>query len=174
MSQSDIKDVTNETVAKGGILANLWLDMQSERQDDLQPLMTDLVNNKILKTPGVVYCFGSIEEPIKIDNVYSTSAKLTVLVKSISAMVIIAFNYTPAGIELLRPEREYVIKSSDLQTILMDMAQISMDYSKYILEKVMNKEDLAKVQQNMKMREEQGRRLLQKSQEERRKGNEGT
>jgi hypothetical protein len=165
MARSERDEITEKTIENGGILANLYLDMQSEKAEDLQPLMTDLINNRLMKAPGVVYCYGSIEEPIKIENTYSTSAKLTVLVKSFSSMISLAFNYTPVGIELLRPNKEYTIKSSDLQTILMDLAQISMDYSQYILQKVMTKEDYAKIQKNIKGREELGKKLLEKKDE---------
>ncbi|MGC9157191.1 MAG: hypothetical protein ACP5GD_03340 [Candidatus Micrarchaeia archaeon] len=162
-----VDEITYKTVANGGILAKLYFDMQSEKQEDLQPLMLDLVNNRLLKTPGVVYCYGSIEEPIKLpEGVYSTSATLTVLFKNAVALLDVAFKFAPAGIEILKPEKEYRISISDLQAIVLNAAQVSIDYSQYILSKVLSKEDLAKVQLELKQREELGKRLMGKSKQE--------
>ncbi len=162
-----VDEITYKTIASGGILARLYFDMQSEKQEDLQPLMLDLVNNRLLKTPGVVYCYGSIEEPIKLpEGVYSTSATLTVLFKNAVALLDVAFKFAPAGIEILKPEKEYKISISDLQAIVLNAAQVSIDYSQYILSKVLSKEDLAKVQLELKQREELGKRLMSKGKQE--------
>ncbi len=103
MGKSEVDEITEETVASGGILAKLYFDMQSEKQEDLQPIMADMINNRLLKSPGVVYCFGSINEPVKLDDSYSTSAEVTALVKDMGSLVNISFNFVPAGIEILKP-----------------------------------------------------------------------
>ncbi|MEM3781798.1 MAG: hypothetical protein QXT43_02470, partial [Candidatus Micrarchaeaceae archaeon] len=157
-------ELTDKTIAAGGILAKLYFDMQSEKQEDLQPLMLDLVNNRLLKTQGVVYCFGSIEEPIKLerDNVYSTSAVITVLFKNLSTLVSVSFSFAPAAIEVLRPEKEYRLSVAELQAIALNAAQVSVDYSQYILGKVLSKEDFEKIEREVRHREELGRRFLDK------------
>ncbi|MEM3860115.1 MAG: hypothetical protein QW478_12060, partial [Candidatus Micrarchaeaceae archaeon] len=135
-----------------------------EKQEDLQPLMLDLVNNRLLKTPGVIYCFGSIDEPIKIDkdNVYSTSATLTVLFKNLSTLVSVAFSFAPAAIEVVKPEKEYRLTIAELQAIALNAAQVSVDYSQYILSRVLSKEDFNKIDQELKRREALGKRFLDK------------
>lgn len=162
MSKSEVEEVTQKALAKGGILAKVYVDMQSEKSDDLQPLMADLINNRLLKTPGVLYCFGAIDEPIKLEKTYTTSAALTVLFQDLWSLVYVAFLFTPAGIEILKPDREYVLKSGDMQGLLLNVAQVSMEYSNYILERVLKKEDYDKVMANAKNREELGRKLLEK------------
>ena len=162
MAKSEVDAVTHETVQKGGILAKLYFDMQSEKEEDLQPLMADLISNRLLKSQGVVYCYGSIEEPIKVDNVYSADAVVTILTKDLAALVNVVFNYAPAGIELLKPEKEFVIKTAELQSTLLDISQISMSYTQYILSKVLNKEDYDKTLQILKEREALGKKLLKK------------
>ena len=112
-----MEEVTHKALAKGGILAKMYFDMQSEKQDDLQPLMADLINNRLLKTPGVLYCFGAIDEPIKTEDTYSTSAIVTVLFKDLWSLVNVAFVVHPGGRRDLKPEREYVLKSGDLQSL---------------------------------------------------------
>lgn len=164
MKKESVEEVTKKTIEEGGILARLYFDMQSERADDLQPLMTEMVNSNILKSPGVIYCYGSIDEPIKLgEALYSTTAVLTILFKDLGALINIAFNYAPAGIEILKPEKEYILETSKLQSIVLDIAQISVNYSQYILSKVLSKEDFEKIQESLERREKLGKELLEKA-----------
>ncbi|MGB9732403.1 MAG: hypothetical protein ACP5P2_00800 [Candidatus Micrarchaeia archaeon] len=164
MKKESVEEVTKRAIENGGILARLYFDMQSEKPDDLQPLMAEMVNNKILKTPGVIYCYGSIDEPIKVDEAtYSTSAVLTILFKDFAALINVAFNYAPAGVEILKPEKEYVLRTSEMQSIVLDVAQISVNYSQYILSKVLSKEDFEKIKESLERREKLGRELLDKA-----------
>ena len=160
MPKSEVEEVTRKALAKGGVLTKLYFDMQSEKQDDLQPLMADLINNRLLKAPGVVYCFGSIDEPIRTDKTYSTSAIVTVLFKDLWSLVNVAFAFTPAGVEVLKPEGEYVLRSGDLQSLVLNVASVSLEYSNYILSRALNKEDYAKLMSDMKHREELGKKLM--------------
>ncbi|MEM4072003.1 MAG: hypothetical protein QW774_02240 [Candidatus Micrarchaeaceae archaeon] len=160
MAKSELEAVTEDAIKKGGILAKLYFDMQSEKEEDLQPLMADLINNRLLKAPGVIYCYGSIDEPIKTENTYSTNAVLNVLFKDVAALINVAFNFVPAGVEIIKPEGEISLKPAELQALALDVAQISVEYTKYILERTLTKEDYAKVMQELKNREELGRKLL--------------
>jgi len=86
LKKESVEEVTKKVLDNGGILAKLYFDMQSEKPDDLQPLMAEMINNNILKAPGVVYCYGSIDEPIKVDELtYSTSAALTIFIQGFLA-----------------------------------------------------------------------------------------
>lgn len=143
-------------------MAKLYFDMESEKADDLQPILTDLINNRLLKTAGVVYCYGMIDEPIKLEKSYSTNAIVTGLFKDVGSLMNVAFNFAPAGIEILKPERELKLKTNELQAVLLDLAQISVNYSQYILSRVLSKEDYEKVMKDMKNREELGKRIMEK------------
>lgn len=162
MAKSEVEELTKKTVQKGGLLVKLYFDMQSENKGDLQPLMTDLLNNNLMKAPGVVYCYGAIEEPIKMENMFSTSATVVMLLKDIGSLIKTVFRYPPAGVEIMKPEAEYNIKMSDLQAVLIDVAQTAVDYSQYIMERVLTKEDFERVKKDLKNREELGKRLLEK------------
>ena len=154
MAQSEVNELTEKTVSRGGLLAKLYFDMQSEKPDELQPLMADLINERLLKAPGVIYATGSINEPIKLEDVYSTSAIVTVLFNDLGALIHVVFNFSPIGIEVLRPQGDYVIKSGHLNSILISLSQISMEYSRYILTKVLSGEELKKVNRELRIREE--------------------
>ncbi|HVA82865.1 MAG TPA: hypothetical protein VNF06_01750 [Candidatus Aquilonibacter sp.] len=166
MANNEVDKVTSETIHAGGLLAKVYFDMQSEKIDDLQPLMTDLISNKLLKMPGVVYCLGEIAEPIKVENHYSTNAEAMILVKDVAALINICFHYTPLGIEIIKPEKEIVLKIPQLQSILLDLATVSTQYSEYILSRVLTKEDYEKVQSDLKNRELLGKKLLEKKEGE--------
>ena len=94
---------------------------------------------------------GSIDEPIKLEDVYSTNAVVTALFNDLGALIHVIFNFSPVGIDVLRPEGDYVLKPGHLNTILVSLSQISMEYSKYILTKVLHGEELEKVQKEIKI-----------------------
>ena len=164
-AKKEVEEVTQKTIANGGILARLYFDMESEKQEDLQPLMVDMINNRLLKTPGVVYCFGGVDEPIKLEKTYSTSAIVTILVKDLWTLVNIMFTFTPAGAEILKPERDYILKQGEMQALLLNAAQVSLEYNNYILSRVLKKEDYDKIMEQMKLREELGKKLLEKKEQ---------
>ena len=171
MPKSDVDRVTEEKLAKGGVLVKLYFDMQNSERDKLQPLLVDLINERLLKEKGVVYCFGSVEEPLEKDGTYITSATVTALFDSFIPLIGVAFRYSPAGIEILKPTGSMTFKTFELQSILMDLSQISMDYSKYILEKVLKPEDIEKIKGQIENRIEIGKKMMDSGKKE--AGNDG-
>ncbi len=161
MAKSEVNEVTEKTIARGGILTKLYFDMQSEKAEELQPLMVDLINSRLLKTPGVVYAAGSIDEPMKLEDVYSTNAIVDVLFTDIGSLIQVIFNFSPVGIEVIRPQGDFVIKSSQLHAVLVSLSQMSMEYSKYILTKVLKPEDIDRVNKELRIREEMGKKAMQ-------------
>ena len=160
MAKSEMEEVTRKAIENGGILAKAYFDMHSEKADDLQPLMTDLISNRLLKFPGVIYCAGEIDEPLKVEELYATNAVVTILVKDLWTLLNISFNFAPAGIEIIKPEKEYYLKHNDLQAIMINIAQISAQFSEYILGNVLSKDDYEKVKKDIQRREELGKKLM--------------
>ena len=165
MARSDVDRVTEEKIAKGGVLVRLYFDMQHNEKEKLQPLLVDLINERLMKEKGVVYCYGSVEEPLEREGTYITSATVTMLFDSFVPLIGVAFRYAPAGIEILKPTSNMTFKTFELQAILMDLSQISLDYSKYILEKVMKPEDVELMKKQIENRHEIGKKLLDKKDE---------
>lgn len=160
MAKSDVEIVTEEKIAKGGILVKFYFDMQHKDKEKLQPLLIDLINERLMKEHGVVYCYGSVEEPLEKDGTFITSAIVTILFDSFKPLIGVAFRYSPAGIEIMKPEGSMTFKIYELQSILMDLSQISLDYSRYILEKVLKPEDLENISTQLENRADIGKRLL--------------
>lgn len=165
MAKNDLERVTDEKVARGGVLAKLYFDMQHKEKEKLQPLLVDLINQRLLKEKGVVYCYGMIDEPIERDGLFITNAIITVLTENFFSMANIAFNYAPSGVEILKPLKEIVMRPSELQGYLMDLSQMSLNYSKYILEKVMSPEDMKKISSEIENRIELGKRAMDRNEE---------
>ncbi|EQD37123.1 hypothetical protein B2A_11861 [mine drainage metagenome] len=164
--KSDLDLVTEEKIRSGGVLVKLYFDIQDKDKDKLQPLLTDLINNRLMKAKGVVYCYGKILDPIGKDDMFITSAIVTVLTDSIGALINVMFNYAPAGLEVLKPEKEVFIKTAELQSLLLDISNISLTYSKYILERVMDKDEAETIRKQLENRAEMGKRLIEDSNKE--------
>ncbi|MEM3841125.1 MAG: hypothetical protein QXN59_00295 [Candidatus Micrarchaeaceae archaeon] len=162
LKKSEVDIVTEEHVRNGGVLAKLYFDMQHKEKDKLKPLMVDLINNRLLKEKGVVYCYGAIEEPIENHGAYITNSRVTILTENFTALVNIVFNYAPAGIEIVKPEKTVEFKISELQGLLLDISQISVGYSKYILERVLTPEEKKDIERSIENRAELGKKLLEK------------
>ena len=162
MAKSDVDRVTEEKVARGGVLVKFYFDMQHKDKEQLQPLMTDLINNRLMKEKGVVYCYGAIEEPLQQKDVYTTSAMVTVLFENFMSIINIAFNYAPAGIEIIKPTKDMSFRIGELQNMLMDMSQLSAAYSRFILERVLKPDEIDAMNKSLMNRAEIGKRFLEK------------
>lgn len=104
------------------------------------------------------------------DGVFITSAIATVLVEKFVTLVNIAFGYSPAGVEILKPDREILFKPMELQSMLLDISQISLNYSRYVLERVLKPEDLTKITTQLENRALIGKRLMEKKEEKKEEG----
>ncbi len=166
MAKNDVERVTEEHISNGGVLVKFYFDMQHKEKDKLQPILADLINERLMKEKGVVYCYGSIEEPLEQQGAWITSAMVTVLFDSFAPIVGIAFKYAPAGVEILKPLNQITLKTHEMQSMLMDLSQISMDYSKYILERVLKPEDIDAIHSQINNRAELGKKLLEKKDDE--------
>jgi hypothetical protein len=166
MAKSDVEKLTEEKVSKGGVLVKLYFDMQHKEKERLQPLMVDLINERLMKEKGVVYCVGEIDEPMEIDGIYITSAVVTALFESFMPLVRIAFHYAPAGIEIIKPTHDISFKTFDLQSMLMDISQIALDYSKYMVENMLKSDEKDKLMKAIDNRYEIGRRHMEKKEQE--------
>ncbi len=161
-SKDELEEVTQKTLQKGGLVVKLYFDVHSEEQTDLQAILADLINDKLLKAQGVVYCFGSIDEPISSNGMYTTSAIVTTLVDNLEHLFDVVFTFAPAALEVMKPQGNFVIRQSELQNALLSLSSISANYSEYVLKRVMKPEDFEKIKGDLKAREELGRRMMGK------------
>lgn len=166
MAKNDVDRVTEEKIRNGGVLVKFYFDVQNRDKEKLQPLLVDLVNNRLMKERGVVYCYGKVREPIQRDDLFITSAIVTALFDSVGPLVNVVFNYAPVAMELLKPEKELRLKTAELQSMLLDLSSVSLTYSRYMLEKIMSKEDQDLLRKQIENRIEIGKRALEESDKE--------
>jgi len=163
MLKSEMQKLTEENISSGGILLRFYFDMQNKEKEKLQPLLVDLINERLLKEKGVVYSYGVIEEPLEIEGLYSTSATVTILFKNIRSAIMVVFRYAPVGIELIKPIRSVSINPGDIQGMLMDISQTADNYSRYILQSVLTEEQRQNLNKDISNRIEHGKQLIDKS-----------
>ncbi len=161
--KDDVERVADEHIGKGGVLVRLYFDVQDKEEGKLQPLLTDLVNNRLLKEKGIIYCYGKVNEPIESNGMFVASAIVTVLFSGLAPLVNVVFNYAPMAIELIKPEKEFHMKTAELQSVLLDLSSVSLTYSRYMLERIMKKEDIEAVRKQIENRIVIGRRTIDDS-----------
>lgn len=159
------RQILDEAVATGGIVAVMYFDISSNNKDAVQGLLTELVK-KISGEPGVVSCVGEIEEPLELEEKFWTSsAEVTMLTKNFSYAAAVAIRYGPIGVEVLRPN-EIKMPINEAQSLLLNISQVGQEFTNFILQKnLMNEEEREKFQKKLAARAEMGRKLLEKKEE---------
>jgi hypothetical protein len=155
------EEVTRETIEKGGILGQLYFDAHGKDKDKIEHLLVDLAN-RIMAEQGVVYAVGEIERAIEMeDKNYSAAIKLKVLTKSFRDFLRICTIYAPMAIEVLEPN-EIKLKLNEMHEILMDVSQISYEFTTAMLYRVLSEEEKKDLQRKIEARSEMGKEILKK------------
>ncbi len=157
----DVKKVTEQTIKDGGVLAMLYFDLHAPSKEAAQQLGTGFVNH-IIKTPGVVYALGEIEEPLEgEEKKFSTSIAVKILTKDFLTLSTICMTHSPFNVEILKPN-EIRLQLSEAHELLGTMSVTTAEYKKYIITKVAKPEEVAEMMKQMKLREELGKKILEK------------
>lgn len=155
------EEVTKEVIEKGGVLLNLYFDVHGKEKEKVEGLLVDLAD-RILKEKGVVYAVGEIERAMDFgDGLYSAAIKLKVLAKSFNDVVRICMLYGPMGIEILEPN-ELKLKLYEMQDILMDVSQMSYEFTTAMLYRVLSDEEKIDLQRKIDLRAKFGKEILEK------------
>ncbi|MGB9703116.1 MAG: hypothetical protein ACP5HJ_00245 [Candidatus Micrarchaeia archaeon] len=136
----EAEKIKKETLEKGGVLAKFYFDVHSNQKEILKNLMLDLISNNILKEEGVVYAYGTIEEPIENNGLFSTSAEVTILAKGFLPLLNLAIKYSPFAVEVLEPYQKN-FGAQELQEILLRVSEISSQFAEFVLQKVLSQEE---------------------------------
>ena len=158
-----VDDITIDAIKQGGILCLLYFDIHGNEKDALQKILVGFVG-KISKEHGVIYSYGEIDEPIEFDGMHSASAEVKLLVKNYQSLQALCARYGPVGLEILRPN-EIKLTVGEAQSVLMDVAMLSQDFVKAMMEKTMTPEEKAHYEKKMTQRAELGKKLLDRKDE---------
>ncbi len=155
------EEVTRETIERGGVLGLLYFDTHGRDREKVENLLVDLAN-RIMSEQGVVYAVGEIERAIEMeDKTYSAAIKLKVLTKSFRDILRICMIYAPMAIEVLEPV-EMRLKLNDIHEILMDVSQLSYEFTTVMLYKVLSEEEKRDLQRKIEARSEMGKEILKR------------
>ena len=155
-----VDEMTDEAIKEGGYLALLYFDLHSSSQDAVKSLMAGFIS-KLSKEPGVVYAVGEIDQPLEKEGIYSTWAEVKILVRDFAGLVRLASQYSPIGVEILRPD-EVKLTLGEAQGTLLDIAQTSQNFTRLIMERTLSKEEKEEYMKKMLQRIELGKKLLEK------------
>ncbi len=159
-TKKTVDEITDEAIRDGGYLTLVYFDLHAKTADEVKHLMVGFIG-KLTKEKGVIYAVGEIDEPMEKRGVFSTWAEVKLLAQDFSTLIKIAAQYSPIGIEILRPDR-VALDLSEAQGLLLDVSQTSQNFTRMIMERVLSKEEVAEYQKKMESRAELGKKLLGK------------
>jgi len=159
--KKSIDQITDEAIADGAYLAMVYFDLHAKTADDVKNLMVGFIG-KLTKEPGVIYAVGEIDQPAETGGVFSTWAEVKLLAQDFSTLAKISAQYSPIGVEILRPDR-VSLAIPDAQGLLLDISQTSQNFTRMIMERVLSKEEVEEYQKKMQARTEMGKKLLENS-----------
>ncbi|NYZ77302.1 hypothetical protein H0O02_03225 [Candidatus Micrarchaeota archaeon] len=163
----DVQKTTEKTIRDGGILAMLYFDLHAATKEAAQQLGTGFVDH-LIKTPGVVYALGEIDEPLEggEGKNCSTSIAVKILTKDFLTLAMLCMNNSPFSVEILRPD-EIRLPLNQVHELLGTLAATTAEYKKYIVTKIAKPEEIAEFQRQLGIRAELGKKILEKKGEKR-------
>ncbi|MCC7569822.1 hypothetical protein KO465_00570 [Candidatus Micrarchaeota archaeon] len=163
MNKEEFAELVEKTIKEGGMLVSLYFDMHGPDPDKLKHLMTEFVA-KISVDEGVVYAFGNIKEPLKFEEesetIYSTMVEVYALIQDYYTLAYLSLNYAPVTLDILKPEKEFVLDIPEAQRICARLSHFSQVFTDTYLNKVLTPEDKKKHLEKMKIRQELGKKYL--------------
>ncbi len=158
----DVKKVTENAIKEGGVQAMLYFDLHAVSKEAAQQLGAGFVDH-VIKTPGVIYALGEIDEPVggEEGKNYSTSIALKVLTKDFTTLASLCLTHSPFNVEILKPD-EIRLPLNEVHELLGLLAATTAEYKKFIIQKVANPKEMEEMQRQLEIRAELGRKILEK------------
>jgi hypothetical protein len=160
---TSVDELNDKIVGKGGLLVTMYFDIHGNSPEIIQNSMVDMIG-RLTKEVGVAYATGQIEKPIEYEGMHSTCAEVKLLVKDLNSLISVCFRYGPIGIDLLRPQ-DVKLTIPQLHEILLNVSQISQEYSQFMYNKVMTPEDKVNFNKQLINRAELAKKIIEKGKE---------
>lgn len=161
-----VKEITDKAIRDGGVLAMLYFDIHAAKKEDVQNLGVGFVNH-VIKTEGVIYALGEIEEPVPggEGKNYSSSIEVKVLTRDFVTLANLCLTHSPFSVEITRPDR-INLQLNEAHELLGLLGATTAEYKKAILTKIAKPEEIAEMQRQLKIRAELGKKILEKKEGE--------
>ena len=164
MATDKFEQLKREVLRSGGYFVHFYFDMHGSEPKSLQDIMVGFVS-RLSKENGVKMAVGTVEDPIEHDGMFSTTAKVTMLISDLHSLSKLAVSYCPISIEVDEPHKAEV-QAGELQNALMTISATAQDLTQYILKKgLLSPEEKAKFEKQVVFRAALGRRLTQEESE---------
>ncbi|PIU81119.1 hypothetical protein COS70_05765 [Candidatus Micrarchaeota archaeon CG06_land_8_20_14_3_00_50_6] len=154
-----VKERDRKYLEKGGVLANIFIDLHANTKEEVEQLGVAIVAN-MAKEEGIVYAVGKVLEGIENEGVYSTSGEVRVLAESYPALFAFCVKHAPVGVEIYEPN-EIRMPPGEAVRVLLNAIAMVQDYNKIIMEKVMTAEQYQNYLKSLDRKREVGKRLLE-------------
>lgn len=159
-----VDEITSDALRDGGYLVNVYFDLHGNSEEAVKNIMVGFIG-KLTKEPGVIYAVGEIDKPEQKEDLFSTWASVKLLAQDFHTLTRISIQYSPIGIEILRPS-EVNLTLGQAQSMLLDVSQASQNFTRVIMERTLSPLDRQEYARKMAQRTELGKKLLEKSREQ--------
>lgn len=158
-SEKDLDILFEEACKRGAILSIVHFDAFGKEKELIKNALVEFLAT-LSNEKGILYCKGTIEEPIESSEGFSTYAEVKLLSENFGYLLHVCIKYAPSAVQILMPSK-IVLEIDAAQNLLLDASLLSQEYSKYFVEKIMSKEDFQKFQEILKKRAEEGKKMLE-------------
>ena len=158
--EKSVDEITDDAIREGGYLAMVYFDLHATTADAVKNLMVGFIG-KLTREPGVIYAVGEIDQPLEKEGIFSTWAEVKLLASDFPTLVRIAAQYSPIGVEILRPD-EVRMNLGEAQGALLDISQTSQNFTRLIMEKMLTDGEKKDYATKLSQRMELGKKLFEK------------
>lgn len=161
-TEAELKQLITEACTKSAVHVTLFLDAHGHDQKATQDLLVQLVG-QLTKEKGVLFCKGEVESSMESEKLFSSFASVDLVTANFNALINIALKYAPSSVEILEPAK-LAVPAKEAQDILLDAAQSTQQYSKFIMEQSMNPQQKAEFAEQIKRKAEHGAKMREGAQ----------
>ena len=158
--EKSVDEITDDAIREGGYLVMVYFDLHGTTSEAVKNLMVGFIG-KLTREPGVIYAVGEIDQPIEKEGMFSTWAEVKLLASDFSTLVKICSQYSPIGVEILRPD-EVKMSLGEAQSTLLDISQTSQNFTRLIMERMLSADEKKDYAKKIEQRTELGKKLFEK------------
>jgi len=133
----------DEKVKEGGILANLYIEVQGNNKEVAEKALKIMVYDRLLKEPNIYVLevkFYDIRKYAKSEH-FSGVVEVKLLAKDFRWFLSAIMRYAPSAIEIIEPDK-VTLSLDEMHAIVADVAEMTQYYSSQILNLLKDEERL--------------------------------
>ena len=127
------EELKHQVIRTGGYYVHFYFDMHANNEQSLKESMVGFVS-RLTNEEGVRFAVGEIDEATERDGMFSSTAKVSMLIHDLPALTRLTMAYGPVGVDLQEPN-ESRISIGELQIALMGISAMAQDLTQYIIQK---------------------------------------